>query len=349
MTRPLLVSDDSALIDEVLRLAAATNVDVHLAADPESARRQWSRAPLVIVGADLAARMAGLRPERRPDVVLVGRQIGDEDWQRAVTLGAEHVAALPDSERWLADRLADSGEGPSRSGLIVAVMSCGGGSGASTLATVMAAHAAQDRRTLLVDLDPVGGGLDVLVGVEDVTAARWADLADTRGRLSPATLEQALPAWAGASVLSWGRDGPARLTPDPVASVLDAGERGFDLVIVDLPRTVDDVTELVLGRARRTVLVASAHVRGVAAASRLGAVLRDRCASLGVVVRRDQRGVSSGSVSAVLADEVLGELPYSSALVRRCDAGEGPALRDAYGRAVRRLLPMLVGVPSGDR
>ena len=95
--------------------------------------------------------------------------------------------------------------------------------------------------------------------------------------------------------------------------------------------------------------MASAHVRGVAAASRLGAVLRDRCASLGVVVRRDQRGVSSGSVSAVLADEVLGELPYSSALVRRCDSGEGPALRDAYGRAVRRLLPMLVGVPSVDR
>lgn len=349
MTRPLLVSDDSALIDEVLRLAAATNVDVHLATDAESARRQWSRAPLVIVGVDLASRMAGLRPERRTDVVLVGRQIADADWQRAVTLGAEHVACLPDSERWLADRLADSGEGPPRSGLVIAVMPCGGGAGASTLAATMAAHAAQDRRTLLVDLDSLGGGLDVLVGVEDVAAARWADLADTRGRLSPTTLEQALPRWAGASVLSWGRDGPARLAPDPVASVIDAGERAHDLVVVDLPRSLDDVTELVLGRARRTVLVTPAHVRGVAAAARLGSVLRDRCASLGVVVRRDQRGVSSGSVSSVLADELLGELPYSSGMSRRCDAGEGPSLRDSYGRTVRRLLPTLLGSPAGDR
>lgn len=349
MTRPLLVSDDAALIDEVLRLAAATNVEVHLATDPESARRQWSRAPLVIVGADIAARMAGLRPERRTDVVLVGRQITDHDWQRAVGIGAEHVACLPDSERWLVDRLADSGDGPPRSGVLIAVMSCGGGAGASTLAATMAAHAAQDRRTLLVDLDPLGGGIDVLLGLEHLASARWADLADTRGRLSPATLEQALPTWAGASVLSWGRDGPTQLSPESVTSVLDAGERAFDLVVVDLPRTLDHITELVLGRARRTILVASAHVRGVAAASRLAAVLRERCGWLGVVVQRDQRGVSVGAISAVLAEDVLGELPYASSMARRCDSGDGPALRDAYGRSVRRLLPALLGPTAGER
>lgn len=346
MDRPLLVSDDAALIDDVLRLAAAANVELHLATEPESARGHWSRAPLVLVGTDVAGRMAGLRPERRRDVILVGRQMGDADWQRAVTLGAEHVACLPDSERWLIDRIADSGEGPLRHGFVVGIVSSGGGAGASSLAVTLAGLAAQDSRVLLVDLDPLAGGVDVLLGREAATGARWTDLADTRGRLSPQTLEQALPTWSGVTVLSWGRDGASRVTPDAVASVLDAGERAFDIVALDLPRSLDDVTDLALSRAQRTVLVTASCVRGVAAAARIGAVLRERCSSLGVVVRRQPRGVSTEAVASVLVDPILGEVPYSSSLARRCDAGEGPSLRDSHARAVRRLLPVVFG-PQG--
>lgn len=346
MDRPLLVSDDAALIDDVLRLAAAANVELHLATEPESARGHWSRAPLVLVGTDVAGRMAGLRPERRRDVILVGRQMGDADWQRAVTLGAEHVACLPDSGRWLIDRIADSGEGPLRHGFVVGIVSSGGGAGASSLAVTLAGLAAQDSRVLLVDLDPLAGGVDVLLGREAATGARWTDLADTRGRLSPQTLEQALPTWSGVTVLSWGRDGASRVTPDAVASVLDAGERAFDIVALDLPRSLDDVTDLALSRAQRTVLVTASCVRGVAAAARIGTVLRERCSSLGVVVRRQPRGVSTEAVASVLVDPILGEVPYSSSLARRCDAGEGPSLRDSHARAVRRLLPVVFG-PQG--
>jgi len=342
MTRPLLVSDDAGLIDEVLRLAAASNVEVHLAPDAEAARGQWSLAPLVIVGTDAAARVAGMRPERRRDVILIGHDLADSDWQRAVTIGAEHVARLPDAERWLIDRLADTGDGPPRNGLVIAVMSSGGGAGASTLAATIAAAAAEDDlRVLLVDLDPLAGGLDVLLGIESVAATRWPDLADTRGRLSTSTLVGALPTWAGVVTLSWGREGAPRLAPEPLASVLDAGERGFDVVVLDVPRTLDDVTELALGRARRTVLVTSASVRGVAAASRLTDVLRERSAAVSVVVRREQRGVSTQAVGGVL-DGVVGEVPFVPAIAARSDSGEGPSLRDAYGRAVRKLMPALL-------
>lgn len=348
MGRPLLVSDDATLIDDVLRLAAAANVELHLATEPESARGPWSRAPLVLVGTDAAGRMAGLRPERRRDVVLVGRQMSDADWQRAVTLGAEHVACLPDSERWLIDRIADSGEGPLRHGVVVGVVSAGGGAGASTVAVTLAGLAAQTSRVLLVDLDPLAGGVDVLIGREGAPGTRWGDLAGTRGRLSPQTLEQALPEWSGACVLSWGREGTVRLTPDAVASVLDAGERAFDVVVLDLPRALDDVTDLALGRAQRTLLVTAACVRGVAAAARIGEALRERSSSLGVVVRRQPRGVSLEAVASVLTDPVLGAVPYSSSLARRCDAGDGPALRDGYARAVRRLLPDVVALPTAS-
>ena len=342
MGRPLLVSDDPALIDDVLRLAAAANVELHLSTEPESARGHWSRAPLVLVGVDAAGRMAGLRPERRRDVVLVGRQMGEADWQRAVTLGAEHVACLPDSERWLIDRIADSGEGPLRHGFVVGVVSSGGGAGASSLAVTLAGLVARDSRVLLVDLDPLAGGVDVLLGLEGAPGTRWADLSDTRGRLSPQTLEQALPTWSGVSVLSWGREGSSHVTPDALASVLDAGERAFDLVALDLPRTLDDTTDLALSRTQRTVLVTAASVRGVAAAARIGSSLRERAASLGVVVRRQPRGVSTQAVAEVLVDPILGEVPHSSSLARRCDAGEGPSLRDAHARAVRRLLPAVL-------
>lgn len=342
MNRPLMVSADAVLIDEILRLGAAANVEIEVVTDAESARRPWSRAPLVLVGADSAARVAGMRPERRRDVILVGQGVSDGDWQRAVSLGAEHVAALPDSERWLIDRIADSGDGPPSNGVVIAVMSAGGGAGASTFAATLAGVAAETSDVLLVDLDPLAAGIDVLLGIEGVPGTRWSDLADTKGRLSPSTLRQALPTWAGASVLSWGREGPTQVTAEALSSVLDSGERGFDVIVVDVPRALDDVTEHVLTRAHRTLLVTSASVRGAAAASRIGASLRDRCPSLGVLVRLEARGVASSSVASVLTDEVIGELPYAASVPRRCDAGDGPPLRDSYGRSIRRLVPVLV-------
>lgn len=344
MDRPLVVSEDPELVDEIVRLAAANGVEVHLATDAEAARSRWSLAPLILVGVDLAARVAGMRPERRRDVVLVGRHVADADWQRAVTLGAEHVACLPDAERWLIDRLADSGEGPPTNGTVVSVMSTGGGAGASTFASAAAALAAEDQRVLLVDLDPSAGGIDVLLGQESTPATRWEELAATRGRLSATTLRQALPEWAGVSVLSWGRMGAGRIEPDALSSVLDAGERGFDLVILDVARWLDAATELALARSHRTALVTAATVRGVAATARLTEGLADRSASLGLVVRRHPGGVSPDSVSASLDAPVLGDLPHVPSLARRCESGEGPGLRGGYARAVRRTLPWIAGV-----
>lgn len=341
MDRPLVVSEDPDLIDELVRLAAANGVEVHLATDAEAARSRWSLAPLVLVGVDLAARVAGMRPERRRDVVLVGRQLVDADWQRAVTIGAEHVACLPDAERWIIDRLADSGEGPPSNGTVVSVMSTGGGAGASTFAATLAAIAAEEQRVLLVDLDPSAGGLDVLVGQEDVRATRWEELAATRGRLSVSTIRQALPLWSGVSVLSWGRSGSGRIDVEPLTSVLDGGERGFDLVILDVARWLDPATELALARSHHTVLVTAATVRGVSATARLREVLGDRCTSLGLVTRRHPGGVSPASVTASLGLPSLGELPHAPSLARRCESGEGPAPRGSYARAVRRVLPRL--------
>lgn len=337
--RPLLVSNDPDLIDDVLRMAAANGIEVHLATDAESARSRWSVAPLVLIGADLGAGTARLRLPRRRDVVLVTREPTAEDWQSAVGVGAEHVVALPDAERWLVDRLADCGEGVARDGTVVAVMSAGAGAGASTLASTLALAAAyRSMRVLLVDADPWGGGLDVLLGIEDAPGSRWADLADTRGRLSAAALEQALPHVSGVSLLSWGREGSASPTPEAFASILDAGARGFDLVVVDLPARLDEITDAVVGRAHHTLLVAATRVRSAVAAARLSSTLMARTAGVGVVLREDPRGISEESVIATLSAPLLGRIPHHAALAMRADEGEPPSLRDAYGRACQALL-----------
>lgn len=333
-TRPLLVSGDPDLIDDVLRLAAANGVEVHLATDAEAARSHWVLAPLVLVGSDAAARVASAHLPRRRDVVLVGRAPTPEDWQQAVSLGAEHVVCLPDAERWLIDRLADSGEGTPRDGAVVVVIGAGGGAGASTFAAGIALSAAsRSLRVLLIDADPVGGGLDVLLGIEDSAGVRWPDLADTRGRLSAASLDQALPHVGGVAVLSSGREGATSISPESLTAVLDAGERGFDLVLVDLPRQLDQAGEIALARADDALLVTMNRVRSTAAAARVAAMLESRCASVGLVLRADAKGVSDEAVRSALSLPVRASLPHAPALASRADNGEPPSLRDAYGRA----------------
>jgi secretion/DNA translocation related CpaE-like protein len=339
MSRPLLISGDTDLIDDVLRLAAANAVEVHLATDPEAARSTWAMAPLVIVGSDVAAAVARAGMSRRRDVVLVSHQPSAEDWQRGVAIGAEHVVSLPDAERWLIDRLADSGEGVPRDGRIVAVVGCGGGAGASTFAATLAlTAAARGLRVLLADADPLGGGLDVLLGIEDRAGIRWADLVETRGRLGAPSLDQALPHVNGVAVLSWGRDGPAAIDPDVMSAVLDAGVRGYDLVVVDAPRHLDPSTEVALSRSDQALLVGLNRVRATAAAVRLAGVLDGRCGSRGLVLRTDPKALHEEAVLAVLALPVVATLPHAPGLAAGADAGEPPSLRDAYGRACAAAL-----------
>ena len=97
--RPLLISSDSDLFDDVLRLAAAHAVELHLATDAEGARGRWQIAPLVLVGADASLMIASGRLPRRRDVVLVTRDPTPDTWQNAV-FTKEMLNPKP-GERWL--------------------------------------------------------------------------------------------------------------------------------------------------------------------------------------------------------------------------------------------------------
>ena len=65
---------------------------------------------------------------------------------------------------------------------------------------------------LLVDGDPLGGGIDLVLGGESDRGLRWSDLLGAAGRVPAAALAEALPRAGGLSYLSWDR-ASARAVP----------------------------------------------------------------------------------------------------------------------------------------
>jgi len=56
--RPLVVTADPDVLDDLLRLAATAGVDIDVAPDAGVARRSWASAPFVVVGPDAVDRCA---------------------------------------------------------------------------------------------------------------------------------------------------------------------------------------------------------------------------------------------------------------------------------------------------
>jgi secretion/DNA translocation related CpaE-like protein len=332
-SRPLVVTSDSDLLDDLLRLAAAADVEVEVVPDPIAARGPWAAAPLVLVGDDVAAALAQARLRRRPGVVLVGRDLDDSGvWQRAMEAGGEHVALLPDAEPWLIARLGDAQEAPAETGRVIAVVGGRGGAGASTLAAALAVTGARHgRRSMLVDADPVGGGADLLFGGEDVAGLRWPDLAAAHGRIAGHALREALPALptvGDLAVLSWDRGDFFDIAADAMGSVLEAARRGCELVVVDMPRRFDRACEIALSSSDVALLVVPAEVRAAAAASRVAASLRRFVADVRLVVRGPAPGgLDASDVAAAVALPLAGSLQAEPDLAAALERGEVPAGR----------------------
>ncbi|MFI8926891.1 septum site-determining protein Ssd [Streptomyces sp. NPDC053474] len=333
---PLIVTEDADLLDDLLRLCAAAGArpEVHHGVpEREGGRDTWASAPLVLVGDDAVDRVRGAA--RRRGVVLVGRDQDDSDvWRRAVEIGAEQVLVLPDGEQWLVDRIADVAEGVGRPALTLGVIGGRGGAGASTLACALAVTAARARRrTMLIDADPLGGGLDVLLGGETADGLRWPAFAQSRGRVGGGALEESLPQLHDLRVLSWDRGDTVAVAPQAMRAVLAAARRRGGVVVVDLPRRVDETVGEALAQLDLGLLVVPRELRAVAGARRVasaaGMVLRD----LRVVATpgRSGRGaldggdgLDAGEVARLLQLPLIGELPWEHGLVTAQDGGQPP-------------------------
>jgi secretion/DNA translocation related CpaE-like protein len=344
-----VLTADEELLDRLLTTLAAVGLQPQVVSDPGAIRSVWREATVVAVGGDRAERLAELGLPRRPDVFVVGDDADSEQLCRwSIPLGAA-VAPLPSSDSWFAAALADAVGCRDGDGRLVAVVAASGGVGASTCAAALAVTAAeQGQRTMLLDGDPWGGGLDLLLGAEHAEGWRWPRLMDASGHLGDLTGQ--LPHVDGVDLLAagrrTGRRRAAEIGPEQLASVLGSAKRSHDLIVIDLPRCFGAIGQETLRRATLTLLIARADLRGLAAARELVPWLPEH--SCQVVLRsRRPRTVGPDLVEESLGLPVVAALPDEAAVRSAGERGEPPSrsARSPLSRACRAMLDQLPPVP----
>ena len=338
---PLICTNDDTLLDVLLDWCSAVGTVPDVVRDAGMARRSWRGAQFVLVGADLAAEIARDIPPRRPGVFVVGHPGQPEPWDQAVAIGAEGVLHGSDRDRALtALTVTVDGGGEA---CVIAVVGGVGGAGASCYAATLALEAGRrGNRVLLVDGDPLGGGLDVLLGIEKAEGMRWP-AAGTQGRaITAQSLVDALPHVGNVWLLTAGRHDEAGDMAS-ATGILAAARRGFDVVVCDVERHVDALGSELLAHALVTVVVLPEHVRSLAAATSVVRRLGRHASSLAVVTTHRRPGLSRETVEATLGVPVIAQVSFDRRLQEALDHGVGPGGSAALRRAVRPLLD-LVGV-----
>ena len=346
--RPLVVSADDVLLDDLLRLLAAAGIEPEVATGGPALRRAHRDAPLVLVGADaLAGGAVRALPRRAGVVVVATRELPAAEWAGAVELGAERVAVLPQDEAWLLARSAAAVRYPVEPGWLVAVGGACGGAGASTVATALALAAAPG--AVLVDADAWGAGLDLLLGAERVDGLRWPELTGLRGRVGGDALLAALPEVDGVHVLAASRSSPVAVPDEALAAVVEAARAVGRPVVVDLPRSGDGA-RTVLADADLAVLVVPARLRAATAARLLVADPGSGWATAQLVLRQVAGGLSRRELTDVVGRPVLAELAYDRSAVPRGERGEPPAIaaRSPFGSLARQVLAALPPAAAGS-
>jgi secretion/DNA translocation related CpaE-like protein len=327
--RPLLITGDTQLLDELAQLASAGGVRLFSAPDVAAVHGGWSDASVVMLGLDAAPGWARSKAQFDGEVVLVAGGAADRAQLAAVAArtGAGHIAVLPQARRWLSSRL--SAPPPARA-LVVATIGGRGGAGASILAAGLAMTGIRaGDRVLLVDADPYGGGADICLGWEQREGARWPSFAQTNGWVEPAALVQALPRQGRLAVLSFDRDPRTAVPVAAMDAALTAGRRAHDLVVIDLPRQLDEAARAAQHAADTTVLVVPAELRACAAASRVADALRESPGWLTLVVRGPSPGrLRAREIASQLRLPLAGTLRPERQLVQALERGDPPASQD---------------------
>ncbi len=226
--------------------------------------------------------------------------------------------------------------------MVVGVVGGSGGAGATTLACALAQAAARTGDVVVVDCDPLGPGLDRVLGLDRGAGFRWDALCQTTGRLSARALREALPRRERLGVLTWQAGSTATLQAFAVREALSAARRGHDTVVVDLPRTADPLVDEVASRCDVLLLVVAAdragrRVGGAAlrAAPRAARARTSCCAATGLDRARGGAGDRAPGPRRGAAPAL--------ASPRRSTSGSGRSRspRGPLGRACTGLLEVL--------
>lgn len=160
---------------------------------------------------------------------------------------------------------------------LIAVIGGCGGAGASTLAVSLAVTAlGLGRRAILFDADPLGGGLESLVALGTVGVAADGPVRTARAwphGVDPPEQQERPPGRGRAqpdlALVTWGGTEGERIPVAAMRNALRVLRDTTELVVVDLPRVVDDSTQLVLAEATHTLVIAPVSERAAVSTARL--------------------------------------------------------------------------------
>ena len=299
----LALLGDPSLREEVERVAAAAGTGVVRLSSPAGlGRTAWNAATVVVIDEDGARHCSTLGLPRRSAVLVVATEaVATNTFHAAMALGAQAVLVLPEQADELVRLVAQTVEearAVAEHGEVVAVAGGRGGAGATIFAAALAQRAAE---AVLVDLDPLGGGIDLVLGVESAAGLRWPDIAVKSGRLNWQEVRPVLPAHGRVAVLSGGRGG-GKIDCGAAEAIIESARQGGGLVVCDVPRRLTDTAVAAVELADLAVLVCPSDVRSCAAAATLGPTLEAMNPNVGLVVR----GPSPGGLRAVDVAELVG-------------------------------------------
>jgi secretion/DNA translocation related CpaE-like protein len=347
--RPLVVTADPVLLDELLRLCSASGAVPVVAADPAALARGWHAASVVLLDCALAG--AARHLGHRSRIVVIG-SASDPLWEVAAEVGADHVAVLPSAASWLVGLLSSPADAGEAAAPLVCVMGGQGGGGATSLAIALGRCASARRvSTVLIDGDPFGGGIDLALGMESASGDRWPQVVpDATGGVATGFIHR-LPARSGLRILATDRDEPFAISQTAITAVLAEAQSSCELVVADLPRCVDASTGTLLAAASCTYLVLPAQVRAVAAAVQLAALLVERCPDVRAVVRGPApSGLSLDAVTRSLRIPLAGAIRAEPGIARDYERGVPPGQpRGPLARLCGVLLDQLLDHQSAER
>ncbi|MFM9376979.1 septum site-determining protein Ssd [Gordonia sp. VNK21] len=319
----LLVLTGPERFDDVARCGAAAGYAI-VRGHPADCRRDWLRAAAVVVDGGALNELGRREAPQRDGVLLVGG--ADDDpaaWRAGLLAGARGGYVLPDEEAALVAALSALRRPSRHAAGTIAVVGGHGGAGVSTLAAAIALAASRERQpALLLDVEPGGAGLDLLLGAEQRSGLRWNAVTGQTGSIGGAALAAALPAAApGVGVLTRARDDGAPLPEETVLAALDAGRTNGDLVIADVGRGTGGAAAAVLESVELLLIVCMATVPAVSATRKLVARLPEGPRTVLVVRGPAPGGLTAADVAAAIGVELLAGLRSEGWLPRCCEAG----------------------------
>ena len=341
----LVATSDPLLLDAAIRWCAAAGARPVTVESADAARREWRQAGAVLVGADVVAQLVdAATPPTRRDHVLVVAADPDRVWREAVALGAAGVVAPGDDDAALAALVA-SLDGRVE-GCTVSVVGASGGVGASTLAVALGVSASgRGLASVVLDADPAGAGVDLVLGSEKAEGLRWPDLASVDGRLSGESLADVLPRRDGVATIAWPAAATTVELPGAAGAVRSAATRAFDLVVADVPRpggtAGSALAAEVLAGSVLTLVVVGDDLTGLGAARRTLPRVRERCARLAAVTLARPGGLGDPEIERALEVPVVARVRPDRRLRAAVDHGRGPGRSRSLRRAARDVLDLL--------